>query len=321
MAESYIYAVTRIHSRELSLLNKAFMGQLAAAENEQAAIEMLKGKGWGSDQASSAEKILQEEENKTWQLVKELVKEQGVFDVFLYENDFHNLKAAVKETLTQEHHPGIYSEQGTIPYAFMQQALTERDFSKFPDWMRGTAKEALDLLLTTRDGQLCDCIIDRAALERIREAGEKSGSPLMELYGELRCVTGNINIALRAMRMGKDKTFLHRALAECRTLNREILSEAAAHGEESLFAYLQRTPYAGAVSSIRESTAAFERYCDDLMIEKIRPQRHVPSGIDPIAAYILARKNEIKNVRMILTGKRNEMPEEDIVSRVRTTYV
>jgi V/A-type H+-transporting ATPase subunit C len=123
------------------------------------------------------------------------------------------------------------------------------------------------------------------------------------------------------MRMGKDKTFLHRALAQCRTLNKEILSEAAGHGEEAFFSYLQRTPYAGAVSSIRESTASFERYCDDLMIEKIRPQRHISSGIDPIAAYILARKNEIKTVRMILTGKRNEMPEEEILSRVRTTYV
>ena len=57
------------------------------------------------------------------------------------------------------------------------------------------------------------------------------------------------------------------------------------------------------------------------MIETIKPQIHNPFGIGPIAAYILARDNEIKTVRIILAAKRNDLPEEMLRERVREMYV
>ena len=38
-------------------------------------------------------------------------------------------------------------------------------------------------------------------------------------------------------------------------------------------------------------------------------------------AYLLARENEIKCVRMVLTGKLNGMPEGTIRERLREMYV
>ena len=320
MTDKYIYAVTSIRGKELKLLSRTFMEQLLASPDEASALSLLRDKGWGED-GQSAEEILAGEEEKTWKVIRELVPDMSVFDVFLYENDFHNLKAAIKETLTQGTHPGIYIGQGTVPWETMQKALTERDFSKFPERMKHAAKEALDVLLTTRDGQLCDCIIDSAALDAIRQAGKASGSELLAIYGELRCVTGDINIAYRAGKNGKDKAFLLRSLAPCETLNKDSLAEAAVHGEDALFAYLERTPYKAAVAELSDSVAAFERWCDDLLIEKIRPQRTNPFGLDPLAAYILARRNEIKTARIILTGKRNDLPDDMIRGRIRKTYV
>ena len=40
-----------------------------------------------------------------------------------------------------------------------------------------------------------------------------------------------------------------------------------------------------------------------------------------MVAYQLARENEIKTVRIILTGKQNEFPDEAIRERVREMYV
>ena len=72
---------------------------------------------------------------------------------------------------------------------------------------------------------------------------------------------------------------------------------------------------------MKESLSAFERWCDNLMIRRIRPQLHNAFGLGPLAAYILARENEIKSVRIVLSGKKNELPEESIRERVRETYV
>ena len=317
---SYIYAVARIRSHELKLLNAAFMEQLLAAPDEEGALRLLLEHGWGVP-GMSAEQMLDGESQKTWELIGELVTELSVFNVFLYENDYHNLKAAIKEACIGGTHPGIYLGSATIPAEQMEKAVEERSFDELPERMREPAERAMDTLLTTRDGQLCDCIIDRAALTAIREAGVSSGSELLALYGELTAAIGDIKTAVRAIRTGKDAEFLRLCLAPCASLDADRLITAAAESMEALLGYLDTTVYADAVPELKKSPAAFECWCDNYLIRRIRPQLSNSFGLDPLAAYILARRTEIRSVRIILTGKRNVMNEGVIRGRVRETYV
>ena len=101
----------------------------------------------------------------------------------------------------------------------------------------------------------------------------------------------------------------------------KAISDAAASGTDAVIAYLDHTDYADAVDELKNSVASFERWCDNRMIETIRPEIHNPFGIGPVAAYILARENEIKTVRIILAAKRNNLPEEMLRERVRAMYV
>ncbi len=321
MAEQYIYAVARIRSRELSLLNEAVISQLCAAATEEDCLRILNEKNWGNPDLSS-EEMFQEENKKTWALIRELVPDKmEIFDVFRLEKDYHNLKAAIKESCIGGIHPGIFAQGGTIPAADIQKAVAESDYEALPKTMRQVAQEAKETLLQTRDGQLCDIIIDRAAMEQIRLAGEKTREPLLKDYGELVCATGDIKIAVRAAKTGKDKQFLDKALAPCSTLDVAALSQAASAGMEAVIAYLDHTVYADAIEELSQSVASFERWCDNRMIRTIKPQIHNPFGIGPIAAYILARDNEIKTVRIILAAKRNSLPEEMLRERVREMYV
>ena len=316
----YIYAVSRIRSREQQLLTTPFLESLETSGSEEAAIRLLNEHGWGAA-GQSAEEILEEEGRKTWDVIGELVKDLSVFNVFRCENDYHNLKAAIKEACTGGTHPGIYVEDGTFPAKKMEEAVSAREFTALPERMREPAERAMDTLLQTRDGQLCDCILDRAALEAIRDAGRVSGSDLLALYGELTAAAGDIKIAVRALRTGKDRDFLTVALADCGTLDTGRLADAASDSMEALAAYLDTTPYSGAVEELKKSLCSLERWCDDLMIEKIRPQLTNCFGLDPLAAYILARRTEIKSVRIILTCLRNSCPDYVMRERVRATYV
>ena len=79
------------------------------------ACSMLNEKGWGNGSAGQTpESLLDGERNKTWEQLRELVEDMSVFDVFLYANDYHNLKAAIKENYAPSHGAGIYSSNGTI---------------------------------------------------------------------------------------------------------------------------------------------------------------------------------------------------------------
>ena len=72
---------------------------------------------------------------------------------------------------------------------------------------------------------------------------------------------------------------------------------------------------------MRESPSAFERWCDNRIIETMQPQKYNAFSVGPLIAYVIARENEIKTVRIILTGKQNDLPEESIRERVREMYV
>ena len=321
MAEQYIYAVARVRSRELSLLNESVIAQLCAASSEEDCLRILSERGWGNPDLPSEEMFAKEQE-KTWDFIRELVPDHmQIFDVFRLSDDYQNLKAAVKDSCIDGEHPGIYSKSGTLSPEKIAQALDESDYEALPENMREVAREAKETLLQTRDGQLCDAIIVRAALEAVRKAGEETGEKLLSDYGELICATGDIKTAVRCAKVGKDRSFLTKALAPCKTLDVELLADAACAGTEAVMAYLEHTDYEDAIDELKQSVASFERWCDNRMIETIRPEIHNPFGIGPVAAYILARENEIRTVRIILAAKRNDLPEEMLRERVRTMYV
>ncbi len=319
--EQYIYAVARIRSRELALLDKATLEQLLLCKNYEECLKILTDKGWGENPGESAEEMLSTERKKTWLFIRELVKDMSVFDTFLYEKDFHNLKAAIKEVYIRKEIPNIYMDDGTIDVSVIYEAVKSHDFSLLPEHMRVAAEDAYQVQMHEGDGQICDVILDRAALETLYLKAGESGNELLKDYAELRVVTADINTAIRGAKTGKKKEFFEMALAQCATLDKSELVKASLAGVEAIYDYLLTTVYDDATVALKESFSAFERWCDNLIIKQIKPQKYKTSSISPLAAFILARENEIKTVRILLSGKLNDLPENSIRERLRDMYV
>ena len=319
--KNYVYAVARIRSAELKLLNRSQLDELLAAENAEAVYSLLKEKGWGTESCRTWEDMLKSEEKKLWELIEELVPDMSVFDVFKKPGDYHNLKAAIKEAAEETEIPGIYTSESTIDPERIRLAVRERNFGMLPPEMAEAAGEINDSYLRTKDGQLCDTAVDRICLEEMVRAGEASDCGFLSQYALLMAAAAVIKTAVRSARTGKSRDFLNQAIADIPTLDRNALIQAAMNGEEQIIAYLLTTDYADAVPAIRKGMTAFENYCDDLITRRMKDQQRESFGLGPIAAYILARKNEMKSVRIIFSGKENGFSDDMIRERVRETYV
>ena len=319
--ERYIYAVARIKAHENTLLTSAFMDSLLMTKSEDEALRMLSEKGW--DTSLSEEEMLSKERKKTWDLMKEMLGDDiDKFGVFLYANDYHNLKAAIKAMYDDNVSQDIYIEDGTVDYKDIVRAISDRNYDALPDKMVKVAMQASDMILRTRDGQLCDITIDRAALVDMHKAAKATGEEILSMYGELTVVSSDIKMIIRAIKTGKDREFMMRALAPCDTLNIDMLMDAAiSGGMESVYNYLSSTEYADAVDEIKKSMASFERWCDNLIIRRCKSQLYNSFGLGPLAAYVLAREYELKSIRIILSGKKNDFDTNSIRERVRETYV
>ena len=269
----YTYAVAKIRALEVSLLTNAVIEQLLACKSAEQALE------------------------KMWQTIREVAPDMHVFDVLSLPKLYHNLKAAIKEVCTEVENKNIFYDDCEIPGEEMFALVQNKEFDKLPGNMPATAREAFDTLLHTRDGQLCDLIIDHATLEAMLEAGKKSGEKIIEEYAQTAVAIADIKIAVRSQKTGKNAEFMKKAQ------------------------YLEGTSYREGADALRISPSAFERWCDNKMTDSMRSQKYESFSVGPLLAYLLARQNEIKTVRIILTGKQNEFPDEAIRERIREMYV
>ena len=319
----YTYAVARIRALEVSLLTNAVIEQLLACKSAEQALQFLVEKGWGDLTAGTldADEVLNKEEEKMWQTIREVAPDMHVFDVLSLPKLYHNLKAAIKEVCTEVENKNIFYDDCEIPGEEMFALVQNKEFDKLPGNMSATAREAFDTLLHTRDGQLCDLIIDHATLEAMLEAGKKSGEKIIEEYAQTVVAIADIKIAVRSQKTGKNAEFMKKAMVNCSEINVDQLTQAALAGAEEIAQYLEGTSYREGADALRISPSAFERWCDNKMTDSMRSQKYESFSVGPLLAYLLARQNEIKTVRIILTGKQNEFPDEAIRERIREMYV
>lgn len=324
----YIYAVARIRALEPTLFSGATLEQLMACRDYSSCLQFLTEKGWGNesqsnpgDSAVDGDKLLADEEKKSWALIEELAPDMSVFDVLSYQKLYHNLKAALKQVAVGKAAANVFYEDCEISAEEMNRMIREKDFSSLPEHMKQAAEEAYDTIRETGDGQLCDIIVDRACLEAVYAAGKQSKVDILKSYAETTVAVADIKIAVRCQKTAKSLDFMKRAMACCDSINVDLLAQASLGGLGSICEYLSGTTYAQGAEALAESPSAFERWCDNRMMETIRPEKYDSFTAGPLAAYLLAKENEIKTVRIILTGKQNRLPDEFIRERIREMYV
>ena len=320
-SQDFTYAVSRIRMKETKLLSKKDIDRLISQKDYQSVLRALAELGFGSENSNDNTDILTAEQNKLWSLMAELTEDMSVFDVFRLQNDYHNLKVCVKSVYSNADPEPMLVSGGTVDSDDLFEAVKNRDYNDLPAILGETAALSLDTLLKTGDGQLCDVVIDKACLDAVADFASKASDEVIKDYAELFVASANIKIAVRGSKLNKSFEFFTKAIAECISLDKEALSRSAVKGFDEICAYLSTTKYKDAVSYIKKSMSSFEKWCDDLLINGMKKQKSEPFTVGPLVAYILAKQNEIKAVRLILIAKLNGLDDSKISERIREMYV
>lgn len=322
--EDFAYAVARIRVKENSLFTSSVLEQLLSCKTYDEALRFLLDRGWAyPDTEPLADAVLNAELKKSWDTVEEMVDDMSLFDVMRLSADFHNLKAAIKLVYTDSSllYDRLFISNGTIEPEILVKAIREKDYSSLPEFMTESADEAYNTLLHTGDGQLCDMIIDKASLKAIYEKGKNASVQVLRDYAEVTVAAADIKVAVRCAKTGKSVQFISNILVDCETLDIEALAHAAGQGIDAVTEYLETTAYSEAAEYVRKSMALFECWCDNCVMKKVRSEKYNSFTIGPLVGYLLAKETEIKSVRMILSGKLNNLPDDIVRERLREMYV
>lgn len=321
MELEYTYGVARIRALEGKLFSDDMIHQLLQCDDYDSCMIFLRDKGWGNGNPDqSLEEMLEEETSKTWEVLYDLVEDKKDCEILMIIDEFHNLKAAIKQVCTEQETENVFYNHCSIDVEFLKDCIKRGQYELLPENMASAAKEATEILLKTGDGQLCDVIIDRAALEALQKAGKESDNELVRRYASTQVTIANIKIAMRSASTAKDSQFLKNALVPCEGISITELINTAEGGFDSVCSYLENAGFAQAVKAFKKSASVFECWCDNKIIEDIKPEKYNSFSIGPIIAYVLARENEIKTVKIILSGKQNGFDNDFIQERVRVMY-
>lgn len=131
MAEekTYPYAVARIRVLEKQLLNRQMFIQMAEAKSPEDSLRIIAEAGYAdtsNNNIHNFENILTQELSKTYEILKSLAPEEKFVDVFLYKNDYHNLKVLIKEEISGVDGEKYLIDGGTIPLIKLRESLANR---------------------------------------------------------------------------------------------------------------------------------------------------------------------------------------------------
>ena len=317
----YIYAVACIRAKEKTLLNDADIQSMVGMKSEKEVLSYLTEKGWGDGSVGSdMETVLATEEEAQMRLLRTLGVNSEIIDVLFIQELYHNLKAAIKEVCTGLDDGMAFYDHDKYGKDQMLSIIRDKDFEKLPEYMRKIAEEALDFMLTTRDGQRLDMMIDRACLDATIESAKLTKDRFLIEYAETKVLMADIKIAVRAADTRRPLSVIEEALAPVGKLDTKKLAVAAATNRDSVYEFLERVGYHDAVEALKDSFSSFEKWCDDYVMGTLMNQKTNIQSSGPIVAFFLAKQNEIRTARIIMTAKANGFSDDVISERVRKMY-
>ncbi len=319
----YPFAVASIRAMENSLFTKQKMLQMADAKNMDDAMRIFADSAYGKHTVKDHHdfgEMIHKHLEETYQGVSGLIPGEALIDIFLYKNDFHNIKVLLKEEVSEVDGKDLLSESGTVPIDDLRKSLRERNYIGLSHIDGHAVEEAVAMYAKTKDSRHIDIILDKAYLGAVSKASKEMGHDYLIRYVELIADIHNLKIALRIKNSRRSIELFEEAILPGGGLSKNELLRA--FRGESLVVGFKDTPYGEFCEKHMElGFTKFEKACDDYLMNYIKDAKYKTMTIEPIMGFILAKQMEAISLRIILTCKLHDVAPEVIRERVREAYV
>jgi len=328
--EDYSFICGYMASRDKYLLTLEKLDRMLDSKALGDAVRVLQDLNYMDEaesiDAAEFESLLSRELKKTYSLILPYVPDRSYFDIFLYPSDYHNVKTLLKAEFLGLRTNKYLMETGSVPTGELADIVRGRYFEDMREEMARGIKEALEEYSVSHDPQTIDLILDKACYRDMSSLSAGLDSDFIKGYLTLRIDIINLIAFIRIREMGKHRGFFSKVFIENGSIQEDVFEEGfeepIAEFAERLEPDRLRNALLESVKKIQEagSVTVLEKLFDNLLLEYIKEARYITYGIEPLIAYIAAKENEVKTVRIIMAGKLAGISPELIRERVRDTY-
>lgn len=328
----YLFGSANIRTLENAIIGRERIERLLNTKTTDEAWGLLSD--WGVQIVRNEEsgKPMREETllgilKGAYKRIGELAPDADALRLWLYPYDCNNLKAAQKAFVRGIDPSSMLFDFGTLAATDIVKMVEKGSYEGFPANLQAAAQGAIDEYAKTKNPQLIDLILDKACWRDMTDAAKASGEAFVIRLVQTRIDLLNVMIALRILRMKSGevgKVLFADAFLEGGKITLESLLGALSNGEDALWESLRSTDYARFAESFAKSDKALstaEKLADNYWMSLILENKFVPDGLEVMIAFLAAHEYEVKNLRIVLSGKEAGIPTATIRERIRDSYV
>ena len=318
-----------IRLKETELLTAAQFEQLLNAKDLAEMGELLRNTIYGQyltqGVAENFEYMYSKEQGRLYEWLYELAPEPEVISIYTSRFTFHNLKVLTKAEVTNQDLDHLFIDDGHYSLSTMKSAVHTRMSSELPDLLLQAIREVYDYLQEAHVLQAIDVIYDRTFLTFQRQLADRLGHP--DVIAEISAFIDltNIGIMGRGIMQKHNPTFLSTILSSSGSIPKAEYLPFAEESLETFTTHVRSTRYGALLAPIIDETSheldltAFEKFKDDYLTSLYEKGNVVAFGPLPLLAYLNAKEVEWKNLRLLVVGKKNGFPVEQLRERMRLT--
>lgn len=328
----YIQASTRTRVLEKRLLSRTQYDQLIEARDMDEVFRLLNETVYGPyfskvEDPHFYDEALDKAMQDFYKDMRWMAPDKELVDIFLLKYKIHNHKVFMKELLLGEDQEELYLNIDDSDFLnrketllLMDEKLREREFPPY-------YTKALAAYDKTKDAQFIDIYADQAYFDEMLELAKKLDVPMITEYVKDLIDFTNLKTLFRMRKQLRNATMLHDALIDGGNLERNQLTSRFFDPVDEIVADFKLKRVGPALQKgfdvylQNQKLAGFEKYFENHSMDRLKDVKMVNYGPEVLFAYMLAKETEVKNLRLILVSKLNNLPADKIRERIRGTYV
>lgn len=327
----FVGANTRIRVYESSLLRNDQYERMLQASNFEEAVNVLKDTPYRNDvedlkETKNYDTLLMNELQSVYTDLFQLTPNHDLIELFSLRYSYHNLKVLLKEKGAKKDFDSLLINIGKDPISALRQAVDTKKSSDLDEDYLISILEASESYEEYKNSQAVDIILDRRFFTHLRHIAEQMNDTkildLVTFYIDMN----NLSTLTRAIRQKRTRNFLTTILSSSGTIPKDQLVQIGADNLVNAGKKLAETKYKNIIlASIDDETKELspekiDLETDNAFINRIKDAKLEVFGPLPMIAYLYAKENEVKNLRLILVGKENNLPISAIRERMRMNY-
>ncbi len=321
----YLAISARLHAMETRLLTAERMERMIEAKDHSDAAKVLTECGYGElsqPNLTQLELLLSKSRSDLFYDLANALPDKGVIQLFQLQHDYSNVKVLVKAARKGRDPLSLLVEGGRYAPLTLAEGFQREEFGDVSPAFQKAVAAAKECLDDTGDPQLVDFLLDRAQFEEMTQLAQEIGDPFLLGYVRLMADSANLRAAVRSLRMGKGGDFLKSALVPGGAVSPSSIVAARGSDLPNLFSgYLQEGAKLGdGLIQNGGSMTAFEKCCDNAILDYLSAARRVPFGIQTVVGYLYARQAELTAIRTIMAGRLAGLDGDTIRTRLRLSY-